>query len=95
MTNVPTYQGAGQPVVPNGVSLCKIHHGAFDANILGIRPDLTLHVRADVMDEVDGWMLAGGIQGVHNRPLEILPKSRASRPDPVRLEERYAAFLAH
>lgn len=85
----------GQPVVPNGISLCKIHHGAFDANILGIRPDLTLHVRADVMDEVDGWMLAGGIQGVHNRPLEILPKSRASRPDPVRLEERYAAFLAH
>ena len=68
----------GQPVVPNGISLCKIHHGAFDANILGIRPDLTLHVRADVMDEVDGWMLAGGIQGVHNRPLEILPKSRAS-----------------
>lgn len=83
----------GQPVVPNGIALCKIHHGAFDANILGIRPDLTIHVRDDVMDESDGWMLAGGIQGVHNTPLEILPKARAARPDPQRLEERYEAFL--
>ena len=38
-------------------------------------------------------MLAGGIQGVHNRSLEILPRSAAQRPDPTRLEERYARFL--
>lgn len=84
----------GQPVVPNGISLCKIHHAAFDANLLGIRPDLTLHVRDDVLQETDGWMLAGGIQGVHNTSLEILPRARALRPDPDRLEERYAEFLA-
>lgn len=84
----------GLPVVPNGISLCKIHHAAFDNNILGIRPDLTLHVRDDVMQETDGWMLAGGIQGVHNKTLEVLPRMRAARPDADRLEERYAAFLA-
>ncbi len=28
----------GQPVVPNGLSMCKIHHAAFDNKILGIRP---------------------------------------------------------
>ena len=84
----------GQPIVPNGLSMCKIHHAAFDSRILGVRPDLTLHVRQDVLDEIDGWMLQGGIQGVHNKDLEVVPSLRAARPDPVRLEERYAEFLA-
>ncbi|RRD05389.1 HNH endonuclease [Arachnia propionica] len=83
----------GNAVVPNGISLCKIHHAAYDANILGIRPDLTLHVRDDVLAEQDGWMLAGGIQGVHGKRLEILPRARTQHPDPSRLEERYARFL--
>lgn len=83
----------GQPVVPNGLSMCKIHHAAFDNKILGIRPDLTLHVRQDVLDEVDGWMLKGGIQGVHDKRLEVIPSSRAARPDTRRLEQRYSQFL--
>lgn len=84
----------GEPVVPNGLSLCKIHHAAFDAQIMGIRPDLTIHVRQDVLEEVDGWMLKGGIQGVHDTRLSILPRQRAERPSRERLEERYAEFLA-
>lgn len=84
----------GQPVVPNGLSLCKIHHAAFDHRILGIRPDLSLHVRDDILLEVDGWMLKGGIQEIHNRSLEVVPNAKSARPDPDRLEERYAAFLA-
>ena len=74
--------------------MCKIHHAAFDNRIMGIRPDLTLHVRQDVLDEIDGWMLKGGIQGVHNQKLAVIPKSRASRPDPARLEARYTEFIA-
>ena len=83
----------GQPVVPNGLSLCKIHHAAFDNKILGIRPDLSLHVRQDVLEEVDGWMLTGGIQEVHGKSLEVIPREKLARPDPVRLEERYSQFL--
>jgi putative restriction endonuclease len=26
----------GQPVVPNGLALCKIHHAGFDQNIIGV-----------------------------------------------------------
>lgn len=83
----------GDAITPNGLAMCKIHHAAFDAGILGVRPDLTLHVRKDVLDEVDGWMLKGGIQGVHNHRLEIVPRSRADKPDPIRLEVRYDTFL--
>lgn len=84
----------GAPVVPNGLSLCKIHHAAFDHKILGVRPDLTLHVRQDVLEEVDGWMLKGGIQGVHNAALAVVPAAKAARPSRARLEERYAQFLS-
>jgi len=84
----------GQPIVPNGMAMCKIHHAAFDARILGVRPDLTLHVRQDVLEEVDGPMLRHGLQEMHNQRLMKIPRTRASRPDGARLEERYAEFLA-
>jgi putative restriction endonuclease len=86
-------EDAGDPVVTNGLAMCKIHHAAFDASILGVRPDLTLHIRQDILDEVDGPMLKHGLQAVHDQRLLVVPRSRAARPDAQRLEQRYAAFL--
>jgi len=83
----------GDPVVPNGLSLCKIHHAAFDSNIMGVRPNLTVHIRQDILDEIDGPMLRHGLQGMHNRRL-LVPHARAAKPHAERLEERYAEFLA-
>lgn len=87
-------QPDGLPVVPNGLAMCKIHHAAYDARILGIRPDLTLHIRDDVLAEVDGPMLRHGLQDMHNQSLLVLPRRVAARPDPARLERRYADFLS-
>ena len=39
-------------------------------------------------------MLKKGIQGVHDTPLAVVPRNRATRPSEHRLEERYASFLA-
>lgn len=83
----------GDPVVPNGLALCKIHHAAFDTNIMGVRPDLTVHIRHDILDEIDGPMLRHGLQGMHNERLQP-PRTRTARPSPDRLEERYADFLS-
>jgi len=44
----------GEPVVPNGIAMCAIHHRAFDSFVLGVRPDSVIEVRRDVLDEVDG-----------------------------------------
>jgi putative restriction endonuclease len=90
----PDSHSDGAPLTSNGLALCKIHHGAYDANILGIRPNLTIHIRADVLAEVDGPMLLHGIQAHHDRRLMVLPTSRRDRPDPNRLEARYEAFLS-
>jgi putative restriction endonuclease len=88
-------QPQGQPVVPNGLAMCKIHHAAYDSGILGIRPeDLTLHVRQDILDEVDGPMLRHGLQDMHDVRLMKIPRSVAARPDPLRLASRYAEFLS-
>lgn len=84
----------GEPVVPNGLAMCKIHHAAYDAKILGVRPDLTLHIRQDILDKVDGPMLRHGLQEMHDQRLLVIPRSRASHPDVGRLERRYTDFLA-
>ena len=70
----------GEPKVSNGLSLCRLHHGAFDANLIGIRPDYVVAVRQDVLDETDGPMLIHGLQGFHGSPLWV-PPSTISQPD--------------
>ena len=81
----------GQPVVTNGLSLCKIHHAAYDRGIVGVRADYVIQVRDDVLLEVDGPMLKHGIQAVHDLPLE-LPSRIADRPDRTLLAQRFAVF---
>ncbi len=83
----------GDPVVPNGLALCKIHHAAFDSNILGVRPDHVIEIRADVLEEVDGPMLRHGLQELNGSAIKI-PRRPHDRPDPDRLEERYELFRA-
>lgn len=81
----------GQPVVPNGLSLCKIHHAAYDRGILGVRRDYVVEVRPDVLVEVDGPMLRHGIQDVHGWTIK-LPKRAVERPDRDLLEQRWRTF---
>jgi putative restriction endonuclease len=81
----------GAPVVPNGLALCKIHHAAYDANIVGIRPDLVVEVSEPVLAEVDGPMLQYGLQATHGTRL-VVPRKPDERPKPEFLELRYEEF---
>lgn len=81
----------GDPIVSNGLSLCKIHHAAFDCNIIGVSPDFIIEVRDDVLHEVDGPMLKHGIQELQSQKI-ILPYSKSSWPDRERLDIRYRRF---
>jgi putative restriction endonuclease len=39
----------GDPIVSNGLALCKIHHAAFDNNFIGINPDFKIIIREDLL----------------------------------------------
>lgn len=91
---VPDRDEAGIPAVRNGLALCKIHHAAYDSHILGVRPDLVVQIRPDLLEEIDGPMLQYGLKERHGQPLMAVPRSRSERPDPELLDRSYASFLA-
>ena len=81
----------GQPIVSNGLSLCKIHHAAFDQNILGINPDYHVEIRKDILEETDGPMLKYGLQSTHRQKI-ILPRKEIMKPNKEWLDIRYQRF---
>lgn len=89
---IPDKDDNGEPIIQNGISLCKIHHAAFDKFIIGISPDFEIKVREDILIEVDGPMLKHGIQSL-DRTKMILPKRKGDWPDQDRLSIRYEEFL--
>lgn len=90
---IPDYDDRGRPEIPNGLALCKIHHSAYDAHILGISPDLVIHVREDILREVDGPMLEHGLKGMADRKI-LVPRRAELRPNADFLEERFEKFRA-
>ena len=83
----------GEPVIPNGVAMCAIHHRAFDTDVIGIRPDHVIEVRPDVLDETDGPTLQHALQAIHGVEM-TLPSDRAAWPAENLLEERFDRFRA-
>ena len=81
----------GEPRVSNGLSLCKLHHAAFDQQFIGIRPDFLIEVRTDIRNEKDGPMLLHGLQGLHQEKI-LVPSRDIWKPDKAALEQRYTAF---
>jgi putative restriction endonuclease len=88
---LPDGHPKGEPIVPNGLALCALHHAAFDRNILGIRPDFIVEVRMDILREKDGPMLLHGLQGFQGKTI-LRPSSRALWPRADFLAERYEEF---
>ncbi|WP_230595461.1 HNH endonuclease [Rhodococcoides fascians] len=89
---VPDSEDAGIPTVRNGLALCKIHHAAYDANIMGVTPDHVVEIRSDLLEEIDGPMLQYGLKERHKQKLMVLPSSRAQQPDRDLLGISYERF---
>lgn len=88
---LPDRHPLGRPIVPNGLALCKLHHAAFDRHLVGVRPDLIVEVRTDVLEEIDGPMLVHGLQGAHGTGL-VVPRRPDLQPNREFLAERYELF---
>lgn len=82
----------GIPTVPNGISLCKLHHAAYDSEIVGISPDYVIQIREDIRNEKDGPVLEHGLKAMHGEPL-LIPRNGDLRPDRDKLAVRFERFL--
>ena len=87
----PDSADEGEPVVTNGIALCKLHHAAFDRLFFAIRPDYVIEVRPSILLEHDGPMLVVGLQQIHDKTI-YLPRRAVDRPDQARLQKRYEEF---
>jgi putative restriction endonuclease len=85
-------EARGDAVVSNGLSLCSIHHRAFDQDLVGVSPDYQVQVSGRLLEDEDGPMLEL-LKGFHGQALHV-PRSASLRPDRERLAERYDRFLA-
>jgi putative restriction endonuclease len=81
---------AGLAVVSNGLSLCTIHHRAFDQNLVGVSPDYEVRVSRRLLEDEDGPML-DVLKGFHGQTIH-LPARRTQHPDRERLAARFERF---
>lgn len=85
-------QAHGEASVSNGLSLCTIHHRAFDQNLVGVSPEYKVRVSRRLLEDEDGPML-DLLKGFHEATIHV-PRRAAFRPDRQRLDERFERFLA-
>ena len=90
---IPDADEGGSASVPNGLSLCKIHHAAYDRNLLGIDPDYKVHIDAALLEEIDGPMLQHGLKAMHLTEITT-PSAIANKPDRDKLAQRFELFMA-
>jgi putative restriction endonuclease len=87
------HEKLGQPVIPNGLPLSKIHHAAFDAHLLGVDADYRIHVSSRLLTQQDGPMLE--LLKRVNREKLNLPVRDRDRPDRDRLALRFDVFRGY
>lgn len=90
---IPDGDAGGTAVVSNGLSLCKIHHAAYDRNFLGISPDYKVAIRHDLLEEIDGPMLQHGLKEMHDAKIQV-PSRRDWKPSKDALAHRFDLFKA-
>ena len=82
----------GPASVSNGICMSTLHHAAFDSYLIGVDPDLKIHVSRNIFDADDGPLLAS-LQGLDGATLRV-PQMREARPDRGFLEWRFDKFRA-
>ena len=68
----------GEPVVSNGMSLFRLRRAGSDQLFLGVHPGYVIHVRRNILEEVDGPILRQGLQGLEEQRI-LVPSRRRKR----------------
>jgi putative restriction endonuclease len=82
----------GTPEIRNGLSLCSIHHRAFDQDLVAVAPDYRVHLAKGLLEDEDGPML-DVLKRFEGTMIE-LPRPSAWHPDRDRLATRFERFAS-
>lgn len=88
---VPDSEELGEPRVSNGLSFCPLHHRAYDRDLIGVRPDFTVHVFRGRMDHPEEEH-SGVITEFDGEALRI-PSEKGLRPDRELVENRWTEAI--
>jgi putative restriction endonuclease len=88
---IDAHEQLGQPIIPNGLPLTKLHHAAFDANLIGIDADFRIHVADRLLEIHDGPFLELGLKSIRGAEI-MMPRRRSDWPDRDRLSFRFEHF---
>jgi putative restriction endonuclease len=78
-------------VVKNGICLSRIHHRAFDSNLIGVTPDYKIQVSERLLELEDGVILEGGLKALHGKEIK-LPDKKKNTPSQELLALRFEEF---
>ena len=90
--HIKSDEDGGPASVSNGICMSTLHHAAFDAHLIGVDPELRIHVSRTVILADDGPLLAS-LQGLDGGSLRV-PEDPLDHPDPVYLDWKYSRFEA-
>jgi putative restriction endonuclease len=82
----------GVAAVSNGLSLCSIHHRAYDHDLVGISPEYQVHVARRLLDDEDGPMLEL-LKGFQGTSISV-PARTELKPSRELLAVRFDRFKA-
>jgi len=85
---VPDAAAEGVAAVQNGLSLCSLHHAAYDRNILRISPDYIINLEREWIRDGDRFAKAA-LTDFDRRPI-VLPRSSEHYPNRDFLARRFA-----
>jgi putative restriction endonuclease len=84
---VPDSHAAGVPTIQNGLSLCSLHHAAYDRSIVRIKSDYTISVESDTIDGADAFARVS-LSEFDGRRI-VLPTDTTHHPSPDLLDWRF------
>ena len=82
----------GEASVRNGIAMSRLHHAAYERNLLGIDSDGMIHLSRTVREARDGPLLDHGLHNLDGQRLH-LPEFAGHQPCREFLGVRYEDFL--
>lgn len=88
---IPDQLIGDKQTVSNGIALSRLHHKAYDANLIGIDPDYKIHISEELNVTNGGPLLERGILDFSGSKL-VLPKNEAVLPNRDYLARRFETY---